>query len=431
MTTADTLNGLATSITDLAETLRLGTPDPADQIRLLSELARYGRSPDVTTDPVGIIGYRAAGASNVWASCTRSTSGSFIDGAGVFRLLPANRVRPLYAGPYCIGYLNETASSNLQVYSTSIVPGTGYSTGSNTVDGGAVLAPDGSLTARRIVSGAGGPGNVYLSRGSRVTVSPSTTYTVSCYYRAAVGTPNTGLTVDEVTAGNVTTRTGTRNLGAAGVNRNGWTRVSRTFTTRSDTAQLQVYYADNHQPGTAVDVWGTQIEPDGLSSLIPTTSATVSRAADNVSPSAVSAPLLVNAAQSRAADGMAALCRRAALCSLALACADYYPPSATEAQRTLAAVLALYDAEILSSADAGDDAAYSALRAMRTAVSRDLTERAINLPEIVHVSRAVSQPSLVQAYRMYGDAGREAELTRRVDPPHPLFFPKEFDALSS
>ncbi len=99
-------------------------------------------------------------------------------------------------------------------------------------------------------------------------------------------------------------------------------------------------------------------------------------------------------------------------------------------RRRAAALLPLHDREIAEAGDNGEDEAFAALRALRAAVADDLHARSLRLPELVRVERAGSQPGLALAHALYGDAKREAELTRRADPVHSLFYPLAFDALS-
>ena len=49
----------------------------------------------------------------------------------------------------------------------------------------------------------------------------------------------------------------------------------------------------------------------------------------------------------------------------------------------------------------------------------------------LRVARQQPQPGLVLARAHYEAATREDELTRRVDPVHPLFYPAAFDALGA
>jgi len=131
-----------------------------------------------------------------------------------------------------------------------------------------------------------------------------------------------------------------------------------------------------------------------------------------------------------ATAAFAALARRAALVSLALACAAWQPTTYDDAINTRNAVCALFDAEIVATADAGLDATYQSLRDLRAKVALDLATRATALPQIITVTLRTPEPSLVVAYRLYGDATREADMVQRANPRHPGFMPLSFAALS-
>jgi prophage DNA circulation protein len=66
----------------------------------------------------------------------------------------------------------------------------------------------------------------------------------------------------------------------------------------------------------------------------------------------------------------------------------------------------------------------------RAAMMLDLLIRGSLLPRLITVTRAIALPSLALAFELYGDASRSDDLIARVDPPHPGFFPLEFEALS-
>ena len=127
----------------------------------------------------------------------------------------------------------------------------------------------------------------------------------------------------------------------------------------------------------------------------------------------------------------ASMMRRCAFTSLALACAAYNPTSSTDALSVRALVVPLFDAEITVAADAGDRDAYRTLRALRSAVSTDLVTRAANLPAIITVTTRQAEPTLVVAWRLYGNTMREPGMTARADVIHPLFMPTLFEALSA
>lgn len=128
----------------------------------------------------------------------------------------------------------------------------------------------------------------------------------------------------------------------------------------------------------------------------------------------------------------AAMVRRFALSSLARACAAYNPSSSTEASALRAQVVALFDADVLAAADAGDRDAYRALRTLRTAVAQDLATRGTNLPALVAATTPQPEPSLVLAWRLYAEARRETGLVARAGSViHPLFMPTQFEVLTT
>ncbi|WP_043838850.1 hypothetical protein [Muricoccus aerilatus] len=129
--------------------------------------------------------------------------------------------------------------------------------------------------------------------------------------------------------------------------------------------------------------------------------------------------------------GLAAVGRRAALAALARATAACQPRSYDEAEALRRGSCAMFEAEELVAADAGEDAVAAALRTVRGAVDRDLRRRAANLSPLRKIEMKVSLSATVLAHRLYGDARREAELARMAgDPPNPLFMPQRFKGLA-
>lgn len=121
----------------------------------------------------------------------------------------------------------------------------------------------------------------------------------------------------------------------------------------------------------------------------------------------------------------------AALAALAVASSQYQPVSYQDALAIRQQVCAALDAEATLAADSGDDATYQALRDLRAAVALDLTLRGASLPSLIEVQTFVSMPSLVEAWSLYADTSREPSLVASADPPHPLFMPLSFAALSA
>lgn len=72
-------------------------------------------------------------------------------------------------------------------------------------------------------------------------------------------------------------------------------------------------------------------------------------------------------------------------------------------------------------ADAGDDAGYEALTALRLTLVRDVTQRGGSLARLYRYSPVATEPALVIAQRLYGDAGRAQEIVDRNRISHPGF----------
>lgn len=69
------------------------------------------------------------------------------------------------------------------------------------------------------------------------------------------------------------------------------------------------------------------------------------------------------------------------------------------------------------------DEVYQGLAALRAAVAEDLRVRGARLPEARHVTFGATLPALVVAYRVHGDAARDAEIVDRNRIRHPGFVP--------
>ncbi|AQS84010.1 hypothetical protein A0U92_03630 [Acetobacter aceti] len=149
------------------------------------------------------------------------------------------------------------------------------------------------------------------------------------------------------------------------------------------------------------------------------------------SPAIVTSSAPIGAAIATVQSETAALCRRSALASIAQACSAWLPSSSTEAQAMTENVVALFAAEELIAADAGDDLSYQALHALRAHVAQDLLGRAAKLPDIITITRNANLPALTLAQQLYADATRADEIVGRADPIHPAFMPTEFEVLSS
>jgi prophage DNA circulation protein len=130
-------------------------------------------------------------------------------------------------------------------------------------------------------------------------------------------------------------------------------------------------------------------------------------------------------------DAMASTCRRCVLASLALASAAYQPASYDDAVAIRTLIAAAFDVEITAAGDAGDDASYVALKALRSAVIQDLTVRAAALPLVMTLTLPSNLPSLVVAYRVYRDTTRSDQVTTETGAIHPAFLPRTIQVLAS
>lgn len=81
------------------------------------------------------------------------------------------------------------------------------------------------------------------------------------------------------------------------------------------------------------------------------------------------------------------------------------------------------DRAALDLADAGDDAGFARLSALRLAMVRDVTRRGGSLARVYGYTPAGTEPALVIAHRLYADAGRADDIIARNRVRHPGFVP--------
>lgn len=128
---------------------------------------------------------------------------------------------------------------------------------------------------------------------------------------------------------------------------------------------------------------------------------------------------------------VAVAARRLAVIGVAVASGFYDPTSYDDAVEVMSLVTAALDVEITAAGDAGDDASFGALLALRQAVAADLTDRGASLAPLTTFRLPENLPALVVAQRLYKDAGRADGIVRIVDPVHPLFMPTMMQLLAS
>ncbi len=147
-------------------------------------------------------------------------------------------------------------------------------------------------------------------------------------------------------------------------------------------------------------------------------------------PAAPAASDPIGAASYDIQDAAGDLFRRAAVVALARAAMTYQPASYDDAANLRTEVTDQLDQEITIAGDQEEDGAYEALRALRIAVVRDLTQRGATLAPMAPFSTGAPMPALTLAVRLYRDAGRSDQLVTQVDPIHPAFMPPAFRALA-
>lgn len=149
------------------------------------------------------------------------------------------------------------------------------------------------------------------------------------------------------------------------------------------------------------------------------------------SPAGVQSSAAIGAAISTMQTQCGALFRRAVLAQLAQVSATYQPASQQDAQAVSASITALLDSEIETAGDAGDDASYMAMRALRQSVIADLQARSAGIAPTTTFTFNSPLPALVLATRLYRDATRSDGLVQQADAVHPAFLPISFQALAT
>jgi hypothetical protein len=210
-----------------------------------------------------------------------------VNSAGLIETVLADRPRLDYLGSNCPKLLLEPQRTNLLIRSEELDNGSWSKSGA-TVSANQIVSPDGTTDADKIVESNTNAQHFIIQS---ISLTASTTYTISAYLKAG---ERTRATIRVRTIGGdfdtlVDLVAGTTDFGTLTSVGNGWFRFARTITTGTGTATQsvqiftritgsQTYQGD----GTSgVYVWGTQLEAGSfVSSYIPTTTATVTRSAD-------------------------------------------------------------------------------------------------------------------------------------------------------
>ena len=235
------------------------------------------------------------GALPAGVTFTRASTATYFNSAGVMQAAASGTPRWNYdpATLALRGMLIEEARTNiwLQSADASNAAWNGASGGGPvvpTVTGNQTTAPDGTLTAARVVYPAVSVASSYsvLYQGPTTTANP---YTFSIWMKGSVGGEQIYLSILSGAAPRLTLTTQ-------------WQRFTFNVTTGAGTAYFMIGTdlrgGQTSTPAQTIYLWGGQIEQGAfLTSYIPTTAASVTRAADTCYVSSIGSLPWFNAAR--------------------------------------------------------------------------------------------------------------------------------------
>jgi hypothetical protein len=198
---------------------------------------------------------------------TRASTATYFDSAGVLRSAAINEPRFDYNPATLVaqGLLIEEQRTNLLLRSADFST-TWVRFGTTSLNVNTSVAPDGTTSGDNIVFTSASAGIYQIVSGSA-----STTYAFSVWVKSSSSTQvklviNTNLFDPVIQTVTVTT---------------GWNRFSVTKTTSVGTTEVTAQIQDNGSGNTQFDIWGAQLERGAFAtSVIPTTTTALTRAAD-------------------------------------------------------------------------------------------------------------------------------------------------------
>lgn len=162
------------------------------------------------------------------------------------------------------------------------------------------------------------------------------------------------------------------------------------------------------EPLRAISLYKTLFGAGSSSPAVPTTTTTRRR-------------------QAALTDAMHAAVQRSAVIEACRASSQADYPARDDALEMRAELLDALDGQMeavdaVTGAPVADEV-YQSLSALRAAVAEDLRVRGARLPEVKNITFGATLPALVVAYRVHGDAARDAEIVDRNRIRHPGFVP--------
>jgi len=155
----------------------------------------------------------------------------------------------------------------------------------------------------------------------------------------------------------------------------------------------------------------------GLPMSLVNAYATLFNYGKSTATAASATPSRVRLAQN--SEALAALVRRTAIAEAARTSSTITFTSYDEAVHVQNILIEAIDTESLTA----PDSVYSALMDLRAAVVKDLSTRGADLSRIIQYTPACTEPALIIAHRLYGDATRADEIIARNKIKNPLFVP--------
>lgn len=228
-------------------------------------------------------------------SFTRASTGTFTDIDGSLKTAAINIPRFNYdfgTGQFQ-GVLFEPAATNLATFSEDLTNAAWVKT-NTTITANAINGPDGVLTADRVVDSAAGVSSVVRSfavtsgtiYGASVFVKPDTYNSITLGFRNTNSAFVTTSIRINATTGAVMQIVGTPISTKVSKMINGYYRVEIVLAaTATATGEVEIVISNSNNVetvGNGIYVWGFQFETTRVTSYIPTTTATVTRAADAV-----------------------------------------------------------------------------------------------------------------------------------------------------